>query len=106
MVPKSSLGALLLAVVACGSSTPPPATHETFRAIQRHEATLDRARTPALEGECDEACGATREGCVATRRICDIAESTSDVDARLRCRNAQDRCVQYQSATARCSCDS
>lgn len=96
---------VLLVAGACGPSTPPPATHETFRAIQRHEATLDRTRTPALEGECEDACDATLEGCSASRRICAIAEDTSDVDARLRCRNAAERCTQYESATARCSCD-
>lgn len=106
MVSRTVLLLLVLAgcLAACGSSAPPPATHEHFRAIQRHEATLDRARTPALEGECSDACPATTEGCLAARRICAIAEPTSDVDARLRCRQATERCAQYESATSRCTC--
>ncbi|MEM9071339.1 MAG: hypothetical protein AAGE52_22725 [Myxococcota bacterium] len=91
-------------VVSCGGTSPGPATHAHFQAIQRHEATLDEARTPALEGECAEQCEAVSRGCRAAERICEIAEGTTDADAQLRCRAARERCAQYRAASESCAC--
>lgn len=93
----------------CGSApaAPPPATHDDFRAIQRHEATIADARPRAAETDrpCEEACAAIHEACEAADAICRIADDTSDLDALARCESGRDACRDIGTdARARCTC--
>lgn len=87
----------------CGGSQPDttPATHDDFRAIQRHEATIDGAAPVAeeLDAECQRRCSAAANVCDAARGICRIAEDTADLDVRARCRSAQSTCQRATHAT-------
>src|SRR5262245_57449017 len=106
MVGRPIAAALLaVALFACGGSgaTTRPATHEDFRAIQREEATID----VALEGlrrpdtPCETARIERTHACSGAEAICRIARETEDLDARARCRSAEDACRDAESlATA------
>lgn len=87
---RALLGIVL--VSACGGpSAPPPATHDDFRAIQRHEATIAAARARAEDErtECGPAGEAVAEVRGAAESICRIAEDTADLDATARCDRAR-----------------
>ncbi|MCA9603680.1 MAG: hypothetical protein R3A78_01395 [Polyangiales bacterium] len=83
---------------ACGGG----ATHADFRAIQRHEATVERgaatASNPATPPPCAERTTAAEGACDAADEICDIADDTDDRDALLRCERARRACARARSA--------
>lgn len=89
---------------ACASAGPgtQPATHDDFRAIQRHEATIDaqlpRATDPGVD--CEQARGAAQQVCEAARGICRIADDTADLDAIDRCDSARDGCRAAEGAVS------
>jgi len=94
---------------ACGGprDATRPATHDDFRAIQGHEATIASERRAATDrnATCAEACPAVAEVCAASDAICRIAERTADLDARARCRRAHDECREAELVSgARCDC--
>lgn len=103
----SALALCMLALCgACGSagSGVQPATHDDFRAIQRHEATID-ARLPEATADgvdCDTRTDAAQAVCAAAEGICRIAEDTADLDARDRCRSARDACRGAEAAGPGC----
>jgi len=91
----------------CGASGPDtqPATHDDFRAIQRHEAAID-ARLPVATdpgSPCEAALDAAEDVCSAADGICRIADETADLDAIDRCDAAMDGCRAAEGAvTGRC----
>ena len=100
---------LAIALLGCGGpqADTDPATHDDFAAIQQHEATLEEARGAAGHADvpCEQGCAAVPRGCAAARRICRIADATADLDARARCRRAEDVCRATRSeASRRCAC--
>ena len=102
-----ALALALPVLFACGGgeATTRPATHDDFRAIQREESTIDVAleglRRP--ETPCETAGIERTHACSGAEAICRIARETEDLDARARCRTAEDACREAESlATARC----
>lgn len=94
----------------CGSATPGtvPATHDDFRAVQRHEANIEAHRRDATDptSGCEVACPAARAVCEAADAICRIADATADLDAIARCRQARNACGEARATPRpRCGCD-
>ena len=97
---------VIVLLSACGGpSAPPPATHDDFRAIQRHEASIAAARASATDPatDCDIAREAVTEVRAAEESICRIAEDTADLDATARCDRARRERREIESqASMRC----
>lgn len=84
---------LIFATLAssCGGA-PPPDTHQVFREIQVHEATIAHASAEAArcppQGECPPA----SRVCEAAEGLCEVAGTIDDADAVARCEQARLRC--------------
>ncbi|MBX3246152.1 MAG: hypothetical protein KF901_03115 [Myxococcales bacterium] len=101
-LPSLRVLALVVGSMACGASSPPPATHAHFEAAQRQETVQDEAERDALEGPCPDAREHAERSCQAATRLCAIAEETRDADLDLRCRRATERCQGHRDAALRC----
>lgn len=90
---------VLWASCASGPATQ-PATHDDFRAIQRHEARMDARMPVATDSSqgCDPARAAAADVCEAAGAICRIADDTADLDAIDRCEAARDSCRRAEGA--------
>lgn len=100
---------IALLIAGCGGARSEPRDpHAPFRAIQREEAVIARARaTVASEAaSCPERCRAPADACGASARICEIADPLGDADAASRCRSAQRTCAELRDAGSppRCQC--
>jgi len=95
---------LTVALLGCGAAGPTPATHDDFRAIQRHETVIEHALAALRDdgAPCPDRCDAAAEICAARDAICHIAEDTADLDARSRCRQASDACEESQGLSCEC----
>ncbi|MBW2463554.1 MAG: hypothetical protein JRH11_18025 [Deltaproteobacteria bacterium] len=86
-------------VPGCGGPDTRPATNDDFRAVQAAEAAQGRnlsiARNPGTA--CASACDAADVTCDGAGQICDLARQTEDLDLRVRCRAAEERCAEARA---------
>jgi hypothetical protein len=95
----------LFSLFACASADPlTPASDRDFEYIARQEAVLERASTAVESGECPVQCENAGTVCEASEAICGVADATSDLDARARCRTAERRCLRARAAKEACAC--